>query len=80
MTGAIPWWKSRTMVTCYVGLAIALVDAMSSVMLGENLSWRTAVIAVGSAVAAWGRKNASGIITSWLLPAPTDDTPPGGAG
>lgn len=80
MTGAIPWWKSRTMVAAYIGLVIALVDVLSTVMLGQDLSWRTAVIGVGSAIAAWGRKSASTIITSWLLPAPTDDTPPGGAG
>lgn len=62
----IPWWKSRTMVAAYVGLLIAMVDVISTVMLQEHLSWRTAVIAVGSAIAAWGRKNASAIVVSWL--------------
>lgn len=61
-----PWWKSKTMVAAYTGLAIALVDALSSIMLAEHLSWRTAVIGIGSAIAAWGRKSASTIITSWL--------------
>lgn len=60
------WWKSKTMVAAYTGLAIALVDALSTLMLGDNLSWRTAVIGIGSALAAWGRKNATTVITSWL--------------
>lgn len=61
------------MLAAYTGLAIALIDALSTMMLNESLSWRTAVIAVGSAVAAWGRKNATGVIASWLgLDAGTD--------
>lgn len=72
-----PWWKSRTMVAAYVGLVIAVTDALSTVMLGQDLSWRTAVICVGSALAAWGRKSASTVITSWLgLPASDEEPKP----
>lgn len=61
-----PWWKSTAMLAAYTGLVIALVDALSTMILGGELSWRTAVIGIGSALAAWGRKNAKTVISSWL--------------
>lgn len=63
------------MCAAYAGLAIAVTDALSTLMLGQDLSWRTAVIGVGSAIAAWGRKSATTVITSWLgLDTATDDS------
>lgn len=62
----VPWWKCTTMRAAYVGLLIAAVDALSTIMLDKELSWRTAVIAVGSAVAAWGRRNATTVVSSYL--------------
>lgn len=63
------------MVAAYVGLAIAVTDALSTVILNEHLSWRTAVIGIGSALAAWGRKSASTIISSWLGIEPPGEDP-----
>lgn len=73
----VPWWKSTTMRAAYVGLLIAAVDALSTIMLDKELSWRTAVIAIGSAVAAWGRRNAITVVSSYLgLTVPDPQTVP----
>lgn len=73
----VPWWKSRVMVAAYVGLLISLADVLTTVLSGSDLSWRTLVIATGSAIAAWGRMHARTVISSWLLPpAEPADQPP----
>lgn len=61
-----PWWKSRVMVAAYVGILIAALDAVIAVAQQGPLSWRTVVIAAGSAIAAWGRKNASDTIAGYF--------------
>ncbi len=62
----VPWWKSTTMRAAYVGLLIAFCDLLVTLVSEQKLSWRTAVIAIGSAVAAWGRRNATTIVSSYL--------------
>ena len=63
---SIPWWKSRVMVSAYIGIGIAAIDAVVQMAEKGPISWRTAVIAVGSAVAAWGRRNATETISGYF--------------
>jgi len=62
----IPWYRSRGMVSAYVGLAIAFVDVLSTLMLSQDLSWRTGVLALVAGLGAWTRKNATQVVVSWL--------------
>lgn len=54
------------MVSAYLGIAIAAIDAVIQMAEHGPISWRTAVIAVGSAVAAWGRKNATETVSGYF--------------
>lgn len=64
---AIPWWHSRAMVGAYAGLAIAITDALSAWAMAEELSWRTLVLFLVSALAGWGRKAARTIVFGWFF-------------
>lgn len=68
----VPWYRSKGMLAAYTGLAIAVVDALSTVILGHDISWRTAALALFSSLAAWARMSATTIVKSWLgLEGPT---------
>lgn len=62
----IPWWKSRVMVSAYIGILIAVIDTVTAIADHGPLSWRTAVIAIGSAIAAYGRKNATQLVGDYF--------------
>ena len=62
----VPWWRSKGMVLAYVGIGTAVLDATVSLAESKDLSWRTVVIGIGSVIAAWARKNASTIVSSYV--------------
>lgn len=61
----VPWWRSRSMLLAYVGVGMAMLDAVVTLAESKDLSWRTVVIGLGAAAAAWARKNAKGIVESY---------------
>jgi len=61
---SIPWYRSRGFVWGLVGVALALLDGVHAWLTSEALNWRTGVILIGGALAAYFRKNITGIIVA----------------